>query len=58
MEANHAGVICNGKDGGDPVNDELRRLIQRLQKIKGNDPISRARKAALLKAIQDLMAEG
>ena len=40
------------------MNDELRRLIQRLQKIKGNDPISRARKAALLKAIQDLMAEG
>lgn len=40
------------------MGDELRRLIQRLQKIKGNDPISRARKAALLKAIMDLQAEG
>ena len=40
------------------MDDELKRLTQRLQKIKGNDPISRARKAALLKAIQDMLAEG
>lgn len=36
------------------MNDELRRLIQRLQKIRGNDPISRARKTALLVAIMEL----
>ena len=34
--------------------EELRRLNQKLKKIKGNDPISRARKAALLKAIFEL----
>lgn len=30
------------------MNDQLERLYQKLKKIKGNDPISRARKAALL----------
>jgi hypothetical protein len=34
--------------------DEIRRLNQKLAKIKGNDPISRARKAALLKVLFDL----
>jgi len=44
--------------GGDPMNqsnsEQLARLNQRLKKIKGNDPISRARKEALLKAIYEL----
>lgn len=35
--------------------DEITRLNQKLAKIKGNDAISRARKAALLKAIFELM---
>ena len=34
--------------------EQLARLNQRLKKIKGNDPISRARKEALLKAIYEL----
>jgi len=38
--------------------EELRRLNQKLKKIKGNDPISRARKAALLKAIFELQQIG
>ena len=37
--------------------EEIRRLNQKLKKIKGNDPISRARKAAILKAIYDLQQE-
>lgn len=37
------------------MNEQLIRLNQKLAKIKGNDAISRARKAALLKAIFDLM---
>lgn len=37
------------------MDEQIRRLNQKLAKIKGNDPISRARKAALLKAIFDLM---
>ena len=44
--------------GGDSMNqsnsEQLARLNQRLKKIKGNDPISRARKEALLKAIYEL----
>ena len=41
--------------------EEIRRLNNKLKKIKGNDPISRARKAALLMAIYELqqqIAEG
>ena len=41
--------------------EEIRRLNQKLKKIKGNDPISRSRKAALLMAIYELqqqIAEG
>ena len=37
--------------------EELRRLNQKLKKITGNDPISRARKAALLKAIYELQQQ-
>ena len=36
------------------MNEELKRLNKMLKKIKGNDPISRARKAALLRAIYEL----
>ena len=39
------------------MEDEIRRINQKLKKIKGNDPISRARKAALLLALCALMAE-
>lgn len=38
--------------------EEIRRLTKKLQAIKGNDPISRARKAALLRAIERLMQGG
>ena len=31
--------------------EEIRRLNQKLKKIKGNDPISRARKVEILKEI-------
>lgn len=34
--------------------DEIIRLTKKLQKIKGDDPISRARKAALMRAIFEL----
>ena len=37
--------------------EELRRLNKKLKAIKGNDPISRARKAALLKAIYELQQQ-
>ena len=40
--------------GGDLMDEQIRRLNQKLSKIKGNDAISRARKAALLKAIFEL----
>lgn len=43
------------EEEGDPMEDEIRRLTAKLKKIRGSDPISRARKAALLKAICDLM---
>ena len=36
------------------MNDQIARLNQKLKKIKGDDPISRARKAALLLAICQL----
>jgi len=39
------------------MNDEIARLNQKLKKIKGNDPISRARKAALIQEICRLQAE-
>ena len=38
------------------MNDEIARLNQKLKKIKGNDPISRARKAALIQEICRLQA--
>jgi hypothetical protein len=34
--------------------DEILRLTRKLQAIKGNDPISWARKAALMRAIFEL----
>lgn len=34
--------------------EQLRRLNQKLKKIKGNDPISQTRKAQLLRAIFEL----
>ena len=34
--------------------EEIMRLTRKLQKIKGNDPISRTKKAALMKAIFEL----
>ena len=42
--------------GGDSMNpsEEIKRLNKKLKKIKGDDPISRARKAALLRAIFEL----
>lgn len=36
------------------MNEQLRRLNKKLKAIKGNDPISLARKAALRKAIFEL----
>lgn len=39
------------------MDEQIRRLNKKLAKIKGNDPISRARKEALLLAICKLMAE-
>lgn len=38
--------------------EEIKRLNKKLKAIKGNDPISRARKAALLLAIYQLQQEG
>lgn len=40
------------------MEDEIRRLNERLRKIRGNDPISRARKAAIMEAICKIRAEG
>ena len=40
------------------MNEEIERLNKKLKKIKGNDPISRARKAALLAEICRLQAGG
>lgn len=37
--------------------EEIQRLNKKLKKIKGNDPISRARKQALLLAIYELQQE-
>jgi hypothetical protein len=37
--------------------EEIKRLNKKLKKITGNDPISRARKAALLLAINQLQQE-
>ena len=39
------------------MNEELKRLNKMLKKIKGHDPISRARKAALLRAICELQQQ-
>ena len=39
------------------MEEEIRRLNKKLKAIKGNDPVSRARKAALLLALCALMAE-
>ena len=38
--------------------EELARLNKKLKAIKGNDPISRARKQALILAINRLQQEG
>ena len=40
------------------MEDEIRRINQKLKKIKGNDPISRARRQALILAICQLQQEG
>ena len=40
------------------MNDQIARLNKKLSKIKKNDPISRARKAALLAEICKLMEQG
>ena len=40
------------------MDDEIRRLNERLRAIRGNDPISRARKAAIMEAICRIRAEG
>lgn len=37
--------------------DEITRLKEKLKTIRGNDPISRARKAALLRAIYELQQQ-
>ena len=37
--------------------EEIKRLNKKLKKITGNDPISRARKAALLLVINQLQQE-
>ena len=39
------------------MNDEIVRLNKKLAKITGSDPISKARRAALLRAICELMQE-
>ena len=39
------------------MDEQIRRLNQKLKKIKGNDPISQARRRALLLAICELLAE-
>ena len=40
------------------MEEEIRRLNERLRKIKGNDPIRRARRIAILEAICRIRAEG
>ena len=40
------------------MNDQIARLNRKLSKIKGDDPISRARKAALLAEICRLVEQG
>jgi hypothetical protein len=37
------------------MEEQIRRLNQKLAKIKGNDPVSRARKAALIRALFELL---
>lgn len=37
--------------------EEIKRLNKKLKAIKGNDPISRARKAALLRSLTELQQE-
>lgn len=39
------------------MNEQIVRLTKKLNKIKGDDPISRARRAALLLAIFELQQE-
>jgi hypothetical protein len=39
------------------MKDQIARLNQKLAKIRGTDPISKARKAALLREICRLQAE-
>jgi len=40
------------------MDEEIRRLMQRLAAIRGNDPISRARRAALTLEICKLLQGG
>ena len=40
------------------MNEQLARLYNKLKKIKGNDPISKARKAALMREICKLQEQG
>ena len=40
------------------MNEQIARLNKKLSKIKGDDPISRARKAALLAEICRLVEQG
>lgn len=39
------------------MNDQIARLNKKLSQIKGNDPISRARKAALIAEICRLLEQ-
>jgi len=39
------------------MNEQIARLNNKLKKIKGNDPVSKARKAALLREICRLQQE-
>lgn len=39
------------------MEEQIIKLRAKLKKIKGNDPISRSRRAAIQKQIWDLMAE-
>jgi hypothetical protein len=39
------------------MDEEIKRLKQKLKKIRGNDPISKARRAALILAIYELENE-
>lgn len=40
------------------MEEEIRRLNERLKKIRGNDPISRARRIAIMEEICRIRAEG